>query len=260
MRARYSFPVPAAPNRNTGARRSHPFIQIDCNLLSRKTWNYLLGHHSSPLCDTENTLYFQNLNALDDTQWRQLLAFLLEGQTAKHNQLIFSRVEAGDGRISGAAMEFINRLSCFPLCLSSLHAQPAQVETAFSLYLDRHTIDTGRQWRGIDADALTLLRQYPWTQNYLQFHRVMERLTELCTDAQIRLSDVQAALQAELSLAPADADTAASPAASLDLSQPLALIEREIVRMVLEKSGDNQSRAAQSLGISRTTLWRMLKA
>ena len=185
------------------ARRSHPFIQIDCNLLSRKTWNYLLGHHSSPLCDTENTLYFQNLNALDDTQWRQLLAFLLEGQTAKHNQLIFSRVEAGDGRISGAAMEFINRLSCFPLCLSSLHAQPAQVETAFSLYLDRHTIDTGRQWRGIDADALTLLRQYPWTQNYLQFHRVMERLTELCTDAQIRLSDVQAALQAELSLAPA---------------------------------------------------------
>ena len=165
------------------ARRSHPFIQIDCNLLSRKTWNYLLGHHSSPLCDTENTLYFQNLNALDDTQWR-----------------------------------------------------------------------------GIDADALTLLRQYPWTQNYLQFHRVMERLTELCTDAQIRLSDVQAALQAELSLAPADADTAASPAASLDLSQPLALIEREIVRMVLEKSGDNQSRAAQSLGISRTTLWRMLKA
>ena len=103
-------------------------------------------------------------------------------------------------------------------------------------------------------------RQYPWTQNYLQFHRVMERLTELCTDAQIRLSDVQAALQAELSLAPADADTAASPAASLDLSQPLALIEREIVRMVLEKSGDNQSRAAQSLGISRTTLWRMLKA
>ena len=118
---------------------------------------------------------------MDDTQWRQLLAFLLEGQTAKHNQLIFSRVEAGDGRISGAAMEFINRLSCFPLCLSSLHAQPAQVETAFSLYLDRHTIDTGRQWRGIDADALTLLRQYPWTQNYLQFHRVMERLTELCT-------------------------------------------------------------------------------
>ena len=50
------------------------------------------------------------------------------------------------------------------------------------------------------------------------------------------------------------------PGQTLDLSQPLALIEREIVRMVLEKSGDNQSRAAQSLGISRTTLWRMLKA
>ena len=40
---------------------------------------------------------------------------------------------------------------------------------------------------------------------------------------------------------------------------PLSEIDREIVQIVLEKHGDNQTRAAQSLGISRTTLWRMLK-
>ena len=243
-----------------GARRSHPFIQIDCNLLGHKTWHYLLGHHGSPLCDTHNTLYFQNLDALDGTQWRQLLAFLLEGQTAKNNQLIFSRVEADGSSLSDASMEFINRLSCIPFCLAPLHANPAQVEKAFRLYLDRHAIDTGKQWTGISAGALELLRQYPWAQNYLQLHRVLERLTGFCGGAHIALEDVQAALRAELTLAPAELDTAAAPSHSLDLAQPLEKINREIVRMVLEQNDDNQSRAAQSLGISRTTLWRMLKA
>ena len=134
------------------------------------------------------------------------------------------------------------------------------METAFSLYLDRHTIDTGRQWRGIDADALTLLRQYPWTQNYLQFHRVMERLTELCTDAQIRLSDVQAALQAELSPCARRRGYGGLPC-RLSRPLPAAGPHRAGDRPNgIGKSGDNQSRAAQSLGISRTTLWRMLKA
>ena len=217
------------------ARRSHPFIQIDCNLLSRKTWNYLLDTTLSCLRYGKHAVFPK-----PERVGRYAVApasGLSAGGTDREAQPAdFSRVEAGDGRISGAAMEFINRLSCFPLCLSSLHAQPAQVETAFSLYLDRHTIDTGRQWRGIDADALTLLRQYPWTQNYLQFHRVMERLTELCTDAQIRLSDVQAACRRSFPLRPPTRIRRPSPAASLDLSQPLALIEREIVRMVLEKT------------------------
>lgn len=242
--------------RSDGCR--HPFLQIDCNLLSQKTWSFLLSHHSSPLCDTENTLYFQNLDALTDFQWRQLLAFLLEGKTQKYNRLIFSCQETENEHLSEASMQFMNRLSCFPFSLASLHMHPSQIETAFSLYLNHHTIDTGRQWNGIDAEAMTLLRQYPWAQNYLQFQRVMERLAAISPQAQIKPQDVQEALQPELSLAGTKLPSSIS-SDSLDLSLPLQQINQEIIRIVLEKNGGNQSLAAQSLGISRTTLWRMLK-
>ena len=52
------------------------------------------------------------------------------------------------------------------------------------------------------------------------------------------------------------AENAAIP---LDLSRPLVEIDRDIIRRVVEESGGNQSAAAKRLGISRTTLWRMMQ-
>lgn len=241
------------------SENSNPFIQIDCNLLSQKTWNYLLRHYTSPLCGTNNTIYFQNLNALDEVQWRQLLAFLLEGGIAKNNRLIFSNLEASSEYTSKTAMEYINRLSCFPLALSSLQENPRALKTAISLFLDRNTITTGKQWKGIDTDAMNLFCQYPWPQNYLQFMRVMEHIVEFSLENNINIENTRAALQAEMALLTVSDNTNAATYNSLNLSQPLSEINYNIAKIVLEKNGDNQSKAAQSLGISRTTLWRMLK-
>ena len=44
----------------------------------------------------------------------------------------------------------------------------------------------------------------------------------------------------------------------LDLSLTLSEINREIIGRVLLEEDGNQSRTAQRLGISRTTLWRLL--
>ena len=47
--------------------------------------------------------------------------------------------------------------------------------------------------------------------------------------------------------------------APLDLNRTLQEIERDVALRVLEESGGNQTAAAKRLGISRTTLWRLLK-
>ena len=45
----------------------------------------------------------------------------------------------------------------------------------------------------------------------------------------------------------------------LDLNRPLHEIDREIALLVLQECNGNQSATAKQLGISRTTLWRLLK-
>ena len=48
-------------------------------------------------------------------------------------------------------------------------------------------------------------------------------------------------------------------AAPLDLNRRLEDIDRDIAIRVVEEAGGNQTAAAKILGISRTTLWRLLK-
>ena len=50
-----------------------------------------------------------------------------------------------------------------------------------------------------------------------------------------------------------------SAAEGINLNRPLAEITREVVLRVYELEGQNQTKTAQHLDISRSTLWRMLK-
>ena len=45
---------------------------------------------------------------------------------------------------------------------------------------------------------------------------------------------------------------------AIDLSRPLKEIERNIIQYVYQRENMNQTLAAKKLGISRSTLWRVL--
>ena len=86
-------------------------------------------------------------------------------------------------------------------------------------------------------------------------------ISELSVTAQgqtITTADVQRALKKErttTSLAPMAEDSSAP----LDLNRTLDEISRDVIRRVLEELGGNRSAAARRLGISRTTLWRLMQ-
>ena len=64
---------------------------------------------------------------------------------------------------------------------------------------------------------------------------------------------MEAQLEREKRKAPPVQDT------SIDLDRPLDEIIRDVVLRVYEAENMNQTHTAKRLGISRSTLWRMLK-
>ncbi|MCI7620460.1 MAG: hypothetical protein MSS29_01985, partial [Collinsella sp.] len=110
----------------------------------------------------------------------------------------------------------------------------------------------------LSSGAAKTLDAYRWPRNYLQLREVSERLYIL-----VRMGTAERAVAEEV-LAQEDViKTATFGAPTLDsdlyILRPLADTERDIARLVVGHLHGNRTRAAEVLGISRTTLWRLLK-
>jgi transcriptional regulator with PAS, ATPase and Fis domain len=239
--------------------KNQPFIEIDCDLLSDKIWDYLLNHHNSPLCDSENTIFIRKLNALSEQQQKQLLIAMTDMEIFKRNRVIFSCISNSEGMLDSNAMTFVNHLHCFIITLPSLRDDRARIDSIINLYLNRLNIDMAKQILGVTTEAMELLRNFDWPYNYTQLSRVMRNLVILSTESYIRFDDVQEALNKERTVTAASLH-AKDSVKQLELSRPLSEINKEIAMIVLEAHNGNQSKAAESLGISRTTLWRIIKS
>ena len=99
------------------------------------------------------------------------------------------------------------------------------------------------------------MQNFLWPGNYIQLERILSQLVSTAKEHLIRLNDVLSLLQYEETFS----DNGTTGHDMLNLKQPLYLIEREIVNKVLKECDNNQTAAAKRLGISRTTLWRILK-
>ena len=77
-------------------------------------------------------------------------------------------------------------------------------------------------------------------------------------EGELRAADVRSAFEREGVVRSASLGSEAD-AARLDLLRPLKDVERDVVRLVVKRYDGNQTKAAQTLGISRTTIWRMLR-
>lgn len=237
----------------------HPFVQIDCTLLSEKIWDYLLNHHNSPLCDAGNTIFVKNVNTLSEQQQSQLLIAITNMEICKRNRVIFSYISNSEGTPDPNAMIIVNRLRCFIITLPSLRDDLSRLDSLVKLYLNRLNIDMAKQVLSVSSDAMQLLRDFSWPYNYIQFNRIMRNLVIMATRSYIRYEDVQEVLSKESKITTVSLHSKDS-SKTLDISRPLSEINKKISEMVLEAHDGNQSKAAQSLGISRTTLWRMIKS
>lgn len=107
----------------------------------------------------------------------------------------------------------------------------------------------GRPAPALSAEVVDRLIRYPWPGNVRELEKAMERAVVLARRDTLGLEDLPPAVAGE-------PDRGPSPGRRW---QTLQDAEKAHILATLHEAGWNQARAAELLGISRTTLWRKLR-
>lgn len=123
----------------------------------------------------------------------------------------------------------------------------------------------GRQIDEIEADALALMEAYPWPGNIRELRNVIEQAYAMGEGPRLLVADLTPELRGE---PPADRSQSrlrdlepppVAQAAPAEVAAP-PLGEAARIRAALGLAGGRKAEAAEALGLSRTTLWRRMKA
>ena len=240
-----------------GRFRSRPFVQVSCDLLNERSWRFLIKSHQSPLFRSDITVYLRGLNALDADRWRDLLSVIRDSSLTSRSRLIMSCSDGADGRTCDAAVRFAEQLRCTVLIVPPLRAA-ADVPDRLQRYLDRLAREERAPSPTIEPEARELAARASWPYNFLQLREVAERLFAVHGSRPISEHLMRDALARRERIGSSVGGVRASFLFNETDVLPLSETERIAAQAALEHFGGNKTKAAHALGISRTTLWRLL--
>ena len=233
----------------------NPLIVIDPNYMNEKKWVNIFESENSLFTDSGFTIYIKNLHLMDESSQRLFESYILNTSVHKRNRFIFSCTSGYSKYFDSSALLYFirNELNALPLIMPNLNQRSEDIPSLASLYLSDIRLKYGKQVIGLENEAMKLLQEHNWINNLDQFKRIIEELIILTDTFYISEETVRKVLSHE------DLPKSHSYVHSLDLNKPLDDINKDIINLVLNEEDFNQSKTAERLGISRSTLWRKIK-
>ena len=273
---------------NLSPRAKGPFVAVECaalskELLASELFGYAPGTFTGGLKDgkagcfeTANggTLFLDEIGEIDpDTQVKLLRA--IESRTVVRmgsSQAIpvdFRLVAATNKNLvelvaNGRFREDLYyRLNVIDIRTPALKDHREDIALLASRFLKEFSAANGGSVTGIEPTALKALEDYDWPGNVRQLRNVIEKMVVLSSGPKLTTDDlpVEVTKSGEAASSPLQKETSPSTV-HLHLSpspRSLASNEKDLILSVLAKCGNNKSRAADELGISRRTIHRKLK-
>jgi DNA-binding NtrC family response regulator len=153
-------------------------------------------------------------------------------------------VEAGRFR-----RDLYYRINVIRVPVPSLRQRQDDIVPLLRHYVGHFAEGFGREVRGLTAQAETIALAHHWLGNVRELRNRVERAVALATGPWIAAAD----------LFP-DLELAAAPDASLaSLATVRETAERHHIQAALAQTGGQMQKAAELLGISRTTLWEKMR-
>ncbi len=266
------------------ARADNPFVAINCaalpgTLIESELFGYEKGAFTDAKARKEGlfeqaeggTLFLDEIGELELSLQAKLLRVLEEGAFRRVGGLkdlpLDVRVIAASNRdlkTEGEAGRFRSdlfyRLSVIQIDIPPLRERGDDIRVLAEHYMSNFRRRLRKNVDAIDPEALATFRRYQWPGNVRELRNVIERAMILEDGDEITPKYLPRGLAVESRAAstvpPLTPDHICLPADGVSLEA----VEMSLVRQALERSGGNQTKAAEFLHISRDQLrYRMKK-
>ena len=260
----------------TSSRPSGPFVAISCAALPRDlVETELFGHEVGAFTGATKqrigrvelahggTLFLDDVDDVPQDVQVKLLRVLQErtfervggGAPIRVNirviaatkKLLPALVAAGRFR-----EDLFYRLNVVPLHMPALRERPEDVPLLVAHFLGKAALKLNRGRLTISPDAVAKLEAHNWPGNVRELEHLVERMVALSTKDHLGAADVP---ELASSADPTNIATLTLDRAdTVDMIGVLADVEARMVRWALERSNGNLARAADMLGMPRSTL------
>ncbi len=255
-------------------RKNKPFVPVNCgalveNLLESELFGHVRGAFTGASTTRvgrfeaadDGTIFLDEIGDLSPATQVKLLRVLQEGTFEKvgatTTQKVDVRVVAATNRDLKAAIragqfreDLYYRLNVVPIVIPPLRERRDDIPLLIRRFIEKFNRMMKKSIRTVSPDAMEILMEYPYPGNVRQLENIIEHAFVKCRGDKIEKRHM-----------PSDLTGSKDDLVALALlsGNPLATLEKELIKKVLEQCQGNPQIAANRLGISRTTLWRKLR-
>jgi len=258
-----------------GPRREAPFVVVNCAAIPETLLeSELFGHEKGAFTDARErrigrfeaahggTLFLDEIGELPLAVQAKLLRALQDrtidrvGSTqpipvdvrvvAATNRDLDREVAAGRFRA-----DLYYRIHVVPIALPPLRERREDIRLLAESFLARVRAEAGRGPSRIAPAALSALERHAWPGNVRELENAIERAVALADGEVLELADLPDEIQ---QAARGDLLREEVRAGRLDLDSAVGRFETDLIREALARTGGNQTRAAEQLGLTRRVL------
>jgi DNA-binding NtrC family response regulator len=263
---------------NQSPRSSEMFQAVNCaaineNLLESELFGHEKGSFTGAHAEKkglfevadQGTLFLDEIAELDVGMQAKLLRALQERKIRRvggtHEIPVDVRVVAATNRDLRAMVEdgrfrddLYYRINVLSVDVPPLRERREDIPVLIDYFLKKHTRNTSRLVRGLNAEAKRMLNDYGWPGNVRQLESAIERAILLCEGDMITPEDLPSELQQESKGTAAGAFKL--PPEGISFEQ----VEKNLILQAMEQTDYNITKAAKLLGMTfRTLQYRLEK-
>ncbi|MDX9912135.1 MAG: sigma-54 dependent transcriptional regulator [Phycisphaerales bacterium] len=269
-------------------RRDKPFVELSCGsipetLLESELFGHVKGAFTGAHADKAGrflaadggTIFLDEINSASPAMQLKLLRVLQErrfepvGATRTIEvdvRVLLASNQPLESLVAGGAFrqDLYYRINVVKIELPPLRERVSDIPALAEHFLKRHAADLAKQIIAFSPEAMSLLQRYAFPGNVRELENVVERAAVLARGQTILPEDLPPSVTGEAenplaqNLSPREAHEE-GPFEPMALDAALREPERRIILQTLDAVEWNRQRAAEILGINRTTLYKKMK-